>query len=146
MATLASGWSKDKEKLIPKPSLFMGEASKWNAWKWEFEKWASVMHEDMSGLLEACATATDVIEVMNNPDCQKLNKSLRAVPGGLCKETAHPFVRNSGMQSGFEAWRKMVQHYEPQGQEGSRTSFLWSLTKHQIGLGKHLGSPGSQMC
>ena len=127
MATLASGWSKDEEKLIPKPSPFLEEAGKWNAWKWEVENWASVMHEDMSGLLEACATATDVIEVMTNPDHQKLNKLLYAVLGGLCKETAHPFFRNSGKKSGFEAWRKMVQRYEPQGQEGRALAWLQNL-------------------
>jgi hypothetical protein len=127
MASLASGWSKDEEKLIPKPEPFKGDAEHWNTWKWQFENWASVMHDQMSDLLEASGKSNTEIRCMTDPEHQKLNKLLYAVLGGLLKDVAHPFVRDTLDKSGFEAWRKLVKHYEPVDQAGRSLAWLQSL-------------------
>ncbi|CAK0863719.1 unnamed protein product, partial [Prorocentrum cordatum] len=103
-------------RTLGKPDVFTGENHKWNDWKVIFRTYCAVVNPSVViGMRQA--ESADAISVLIDDLAEE---SLQRASQQLCYillllRRQHPLatIVNSGENEGFQAWRKLVEYYEP---------------------------------
>ncbi|CAK0843605.1 unnamed protein product [Prorocentrum cordatum] len=107
-------------RTLGKPDGFTGEEHKWNDWKVIFKAYCGVVNAD----LLASVQNDDFLEENMRQASQQLYYILLL----LCRQHPLTTIVNAVENEGFQAWRKLVEYYEPNARSRIAGQLLNLLT------------------
>ncbi|CAK0847058.1 unnamed protein product [Prorocentrum cordatum] len=103
-------------RTLGKPDVFTGEEHKWNDWKVIFKAYCGVVNADLLAgmrLAENADEASVQIGDFIEENMRQASQQLRYILLLLCRQHPLTTIANAGESEGFQAWRKLVEYYEP---------------------------------
>ncbi|CAK0805864.1 unnamed protein product, partial [Prorocentrum cordatum] len=103
-------------RALGKPDMFMGEEHKWNDWKEIFKAYCGVVNADLLAgmrLAESADEASVQIDDFIEENMRQASQQLYYILLLLCRQHPLTTIANAGENEGFQAWRKLVEYYEP---------------------------------
>ncbi|CAK0882798.1 unnamed protein product, partial [Prorocentrum cordatum] len=103
-------------RTLGKPDVFTGEEHKWNDWKVIFKAYCSVVNADLLAgmrLAESADEASDQNDDFLEENMRQASQQLYYILLLLCRQHPLTTIVNAGENEGFQAWRKLVEYYEP---------------------------------
>ena len=99
---------------IPRPPHFDGSRANWATWKWDFLTFVAALNPDYLLWLEDAAIQDKPIpERTTDSDVTKGGLQIYGLIGSLVGGEAKVLLRNDPNRSGWDAYRRLVKHYEP---------------------------------
>ncbi|CAK0826156.1 unnamed protein product [Prorocentrum cordatum] len=103
-------------RTLGKPDVFTGEEHKWNDWKVIFKAYCGVVSADLLAGMRLAESA-DEASVQNDDfleeNMRQASQQLYYILLLLCRQHPLTTIVNAGENEGFQAWRKLVEYYEP---------------------------------
>ncbi|CAK0856358.1 unnamed protein product [Prorocentrum cordatum] len=103
-------------RTLGKPDVFTGEEHKWNDWKVIFKAYCGVVNADLLAGMRLAESA-DETSVQNDDfleeNMRQASQQLYYILLLLCRQHPLTTIVNAGENEGFQAWRKLVEYYEP---------------------------------
>ncbi|CAK0826820.1 unnamed protein product [Prorocentrum cordatum] len=103
-------------RTLGKPDAFTGEEHKWNDWKVIFKAYCGVVNADLLAGMRLAESA-DEASVQNDDflegNMRQASQQLNYILLLLCRRHPLTTIVNAGENEGFQAWRKLVEYYEP---------------------------------
>ncbi|CAK0885065.1 unnamed protein product [Prorocentrum cordatum] len=103
-------------RTLGKPDVFTGEEHKWNDWKVIFKAYCGVVIADLLAGMRLAESA-DEASVQNDDfleeNMRQASQQLYYILLLLCRQHPLTTIVNAGENEGFQAWRKLVEYYEP---------------------------------
>ncbi|CAK0830057.1 unnamed protein product [Prorocentrum cordatum] len=103
-------------RALGKPDVFTGEEHKWNDWKVIFKAHCGVVNADLLAGMRLAESA-DEASVQNDDFLEEnmgqASQQLYYILLLLCRQHLLTTIVNAGENEGFQAWRKLVEYYEP---------------------------------
>lgn len=101
-------------RVIGKPETFSGEHAKWKDWSVKFRSYAAAHNERLGKRLKEVEELTEkVLNAAQTPEDARASISLYYILVMVTAGVALDLVVNSGEQQGLEAWRRLVNRFEP---------------------------------
>ncbi|CAK0865359.1 unnamed protein product, partial [Prorocentrum cordatum] len=103
-------------RTLGKPDVFTGEEHKWNVWKVIFKAYCGVVNADLLAgmrLAESVDEASVQIDDFIEENMRQASQQLYYILLLLCRQHPLTTIVNAGENEGFQAWRKLVEYYEP---------------------------------
>ncbi|CAK0838042.1 unnamed protein product, partial [Prorocentrum cordatum] len=103
-------------RTLGKPDVFTGEEHKWNDRKVIFKAYCGVVNADLLAGMRLAESA-DEASVQNDDfleeNMRQASQQLYYILLLLCRQHPVTTIVNAGENEGFQAWRKLVEYYEP---------------------------------
>ncbi|CAK0876009.1 unnamed protein product [Prorocentrum cordatum] len=103
-------------RTLGKPDVCAGEEHKWNDWKVIFKAYCGVVNADLLAgmrLAESADEAPVQIDDFIEENMRQASQQLYYILLLLCRQHPLTTILNAGENEGFQAWRKLVEYYEP---------------------------------
>jgi len=108
------GGSGVDPKLLERPQVFDGTASRWPEWKFKFKAWASTTDPEAMLAMDEAERYEEPIDIARVPPRLRLlggfiYAALISYSSGVPMQIVH----DATSANGFEAWRSLAHFYEP---------------------------------
>ena len=101
-------------RALGKPPAYTGLEAGWAAWCFQFEAFASLLHEDLADHMEQAAQLPLEPALQDfNEEVRNLSKILYALLVTLCRGKAVNLLMHTEKHNGLAGWRRMKREYEP---------------------------------
>ncbi|CAK0792782.1 unnamed protein product, partial [Prorocentrum cordatum] len=123
-------------RTLGKPDVFAGEEHLRNDWKVIFKAYCGVVNADLLAgmrLAESVDEASVQIDDFIEENMRQASQQLYYILLLLCRHHPLTTIVNAGENEGFQAWRKLVEYYEPNARSRIAGQLL-NLLNFSIGI------------